>query len=88
MTVTRQDHQVSERDPVVPSSLQLADVLQVRCPVQAGAAAVLQPAPQLLPVHLQEVCEQHLVEDLAATQHLVQGGARAHVHQQLAADVS
>ncbi|KAG7257008.1 hypothetical protein CRUP_007056, partial [Coryphaenoides rupestris] len=48
----------------------LADVLQVGGPVQAARPLVLQPALQLLPVHLQEVCEHQALEDLTAAQHL------------------
>ncbi|KAG7270463.1 hypothetical protein CRUP_017945, partial [Coryphaenoides rupestris] len=53
------------------------NVLQVGGPVQAARPLVLQPALQLLPVHLQEVCEHQALEDLTAAQHLVQGRLRA-----------
>lgn len=62
------------RDLAVPSSLQLADVLHVGRPVQVTSSLILEPVPQLLPVDFQEICEQHLFENLTATQHLVQGG--------------
>lgn len=78
----------SLHDLVAPSSLQLADVLQVGCPVQVTSSLVLEPVPQLLPVDLQEVCEEHLVKNLTATQHLVQGGTRTDVHQQLTTNIA
>lgn len=57
----------------LPSPLQFADVLQVGCPVQVTSTIILKPVSQLLPVDLQEIREEHLFEDLTATQHLVNG---------------
>lgn len=70
------------------SSLQLADVLQVWCPVQATISFVPEPAPQLLTVDLQKVCEDDSVENLTATQHLVQGRTWTDVHQQLTTNIT
>lgn len=76
------------RELAVPSSLQLADVLHVGRPVQVTSSLILEPVPQLLPVDVQEVCEQHLFENLTATQHLVQGGTWTHVHEQLTTNIA
>ena len=67
---------------VSPPALQLADVLQVGRPVQA-AGAILQPALELTPVYLQEVCQHHAAKHLTATHDLVEGWAGAHVHKHL-----
>lgn len=72
----------------LPSPLQFADVLQVGCPVQFTSSLILKPASQLLPVNLQEICEEHLVENLTATQDLVNGGTRTYVHEQLATNIA
>lgn len=55
----------------LPPSFKFANVLEIRSPVEAAPLS-LKPALQLLPVDLQKVCEEHFVEDLTATQDLVQ----------------
>lgn len=72
----------------LPSSLELAHILHVGCPVHVAVFLTLKPAPELLSVDLQEVCEEHFVENFTTTQHLVQCRTWSYVHQQLSTQIS
>ncbi|PWA21579.1 hypothetical protein CCH79_00003075, partial [Gambusia affinis] len=62
---------VRDFDTFIPSALQLADMLQVGSPVQAASSLILKPAPQLLSVDLQEICQDQFIENFTATHHLI-----------------
>lgn len=71
----------------LPAALDLADVLDEGAPVEGPGLAPRPPA-QLLPVHRQVIGGHDLLEVVAGAQQLVDGGARAHIDQRPAPDLT
>lgn len=58
----------------LPLALNEADVLAVHAPIE-GPRLLPKPEPQLLAIHLQEVCHGDVLKVSAGAEQLVYGGA-------------